>query len=80
MKRITALVLAVLMLAALLCACSATANMDPHGGYSNVSTTRDGRVNGTNDRDRSRYEGAYGANGYPGYRGGYPYGQRVTRK
>ena len=23
---------------------------------------------------------AYGANGYPGYRGGYPYGQRVTRK
>ena len=40
MKRITALVLAVLMLAALLCACSATANMDPYGGYSNVSTTR----------------------------------------
>ena len=34
MKRITALVLAVLMLAALLCACSATANMDPYGGYS----------------------------------------------
>lgn len=80
MKRITALALAALMLAALLCACSATGNIDPYGGYSNVSTTRDGRVNGTNDR---YYNGGYangygngsGTNGYHTYNGGYQYGQ-----
>ena len=68
MKRIVILVLAVLTLCSLLCACSATGNIDPYGGYSNVSTTRDGRVNGTNDR---YYNGAYGyANGSGRYYGG----------
>ena len=48
MKRSLTLVLAALMLSALLCACSAAGTVDPYTGYSNVSTTRDGRVNGTN--------------------------------
>lgn len=80
MKRVIALALSALMLAALLCACSATGNIDPYGGYSNVSTTRDGRVNGTNDR---YYNGGYangygngsGTNGYHTYNGGYQYSQ-----
>ena len=79
MKRIIALVLSVLMLSALLCACSATGNIDPYGGYSNVSTTRDGRVNGTNDRYNGGYANGYGngtgTNGYHTYNGGDQYGQ-----
>ena len=74
MKRIVILALAVLMLCSLFCACSATGNIDPYGGYSNVSTTRDGRVNGTNDRyyNGSSYGYANGgnANGYSSYYGG----------
>ena len=60
MKRIVILVLAVLTLCSLLCACSATGNIDPYGGYSNVSTTRDGTVNGVNDRRSApaAYDGA----------------------
>ena len=71
MKRIAILVLAAALLAALLCACSATGNIDPYGGYSNVSTTRDGTVNGTNDGHYNRYQsgaanpsGGYGGNAY----------------
>lgn len=77
MKRIAILALSVLLLAALLCACSATGTMDPYyGGYSNVSTTRNGRVNGTNDgyyRGQYGYNGMYGQTGYAnGYaQGGY---------
>ena len=73
MKRIAILALSVL----LLCACSATGTMDPYyGGYSNVSTTRNGRVNGTNDgyyRGQYGYNGMYGQTGYAnGYaQGGY---------
>lgn len=85
MKRIAILALSVLLLTALLCACSATGTMDPYyGGYSNVSTTRNGRVNGTNDgyyRGQYGYNGMYGqtgsANGYAqgGYAGSsYPNG------
>lgn len=67
MKRIAILALSVLLLAALLCACSATGTMDPYyGGYSNVSTTRNGRVNGTND---GYYRGQYGYNGMYGQKG-----------
>ena len=77
MKRIAILALSVLLLTALLCACSATGTMDPYyGGYSNVSTTRNGRVNGTNDgyyRGQYGYNGMYGQTGYAnGYaQGGY---------
>lgn len=77
MKRIAILALSVLLLTALLCACSATGTMDPYyGGYSNVSTTRNGRVNGTNDgyyRSQYGYNGMYGQTGYAnGYaQGGY---------
>ena len=77
MKRIALLALSVLLLTALLCACSATGTMDPYyGGYSNVSTTRNGRVNGTNDgyyRGQYGYNGMYGQTGYAnGYaQGGY---------
>lgn len=75
MKRIAILALSVLLLTALLCACSATGTMDPYyGGYSNVSTTRNGRVNGTND---GYYHGQYGYNGMygqTGYANGYAQG------
>ena len=77
MKRIAILALSVLLLTALLCACSATGTMDPYyGGYSNVSTTRNGRVNGTNAgyyRGQYGYNGMYGQTGYAnGYaQGGY---------
>lgn len=77
MKRIAILALSVLLLTALLCACSATGTMDPYyGGYSNVSTTRNGHVNGTNDgyyRGQYGYNGMYGQTGYAnGYaQGGY---------
>ena len=75
MKRIAILALSVLLLTALLCACSATGTMDPYyGGYSNVSTTRNGRVNGTND---GYYRGQYGYNGMygqTGYANGYAQG------
>lgn len=46
MKRILALALSALLLLGVLSGCS-TAEYDGMGGY-NVSTTRDGRVNGTN--------------------------------
>ena len=44
MKKGLLLLLAALMLAAMLTACAAT---QPYDGYSNVSTTRNGYVNGT---------------------------------
>ena len=50
MKRITALILSALLLVGALSACSTTGYDGMTGGY-NVSTTRDGTVNGTNDRD-----------------------------
>lgn len=62
MKRILTLTLAVLMLASLLCACSATGTVDPYYSRSNVSTTHDGRVNGTNDRYKPPYH-AYESDG-----------------
>ena len=70
MKRILILALTVLMLAAVFTACGTTAYVDdPYRGYSNVSTTRDGTVNGTNGYAYG-YNGAY-ANGYNGtYAGG----------
>ena len=69
MKKLTLFLLAALMIASVFTGCSASAYMDdPYaGGYSNVSTTRNGTVNGTNDRYYNGY-GAYGygydANGY----------------
>ena len=71
MKRILVLALTVLMLAAVFTACGTTAYVDdPYRGYSNVSTTRDGTVNGTNGYAYG-YNGAY-ANGYNGtYANGY---------
>lgn len=66
MKRILILALTVLMLAAVLCACGTTAYVDdPYRGYSNVSTTHDGTVNGTNGYGYNN--GGYaGTNGYTG--------------
>ena len=75
MKRIVILVLAVLTLCSLLCACSATGNIDPYGGYSNVSTTRNGTVNGTNGRytGYGYYDGNTAYNGtYNGTYSAYP--------
>ena len=62
MKKFALLVLAALVLVSVFTGCSASAYMDdPYaGGYSNVSTTRNGTVNGTNDR----YYNGYGAYGY----------------
>ena len=74
MKRIMLLTLAALLLLGALSACSATgtATADPWG-YGNVSTTRDGYVNGTN-RNLPGYDAAgrplpeYGATrGVPSY-------------
>ena len=61
MKRFVSLALSALLLIGALSACSASGYVgDPYygDGYSNVSTTRDGTINGTN----------------PGYREGYGYG------
>lgn len=63
MKRFLIAALAALMLASVLTACSGTATVDPYGGYSNVSTTDDGRVNGTNGSsgmDYGTYSGTSG--------------------
>lgn len=61
MKKLTLLLLAALMLLSVLTACSASANMtgtDPRG-YSNVSTTRDGTINGANAPYESAYTNRY---------------------
>ena len=63
MKKGLILMLAALMLAASLTACAAT--QPYYDGYSNVSTTRNGYVNGTNG-----YGGVYNGTNYnPGYNG-----------
>ena len=73
MKKGLILVLAALMLAASLTACAAT--QPYYDGYSNVSTTRNGYVNGTNGYAgtyNGMYNGSYqpnSANGYTGYSG-----------
>ena len=79
MKKGLLLLLAALMLAVMLTACAAT---QPYDGYSNVSTTRNGYVNGTNGYAgtyNGMYNGSYqpnSANGYTGYSG--TTGQRMT--
>lgn len=55
MKRLIAILLAVMLMSFVLTACSGTANYDNGLGYGNVSTTPNGRVNGG--------EGYYGQNG-----------------
>ena len=71
MKKLTLFLLTALLLASVFAGCSASAYMDdPYaGGYSNVSTTRNGTVNGTNGR-YAGYGYGYDANGtyntYPG--------------
>ena len=62
MKKGLLLLLAALMLAAMLTACAAT---QPYDGYSNVSTTRNGYVNGTNGYTGSGSYNSY-ANGQTG--------------
>ena len=74
MKKGLLLLLAALMRAAMLTACAAT---QPYDGYSNVSTTRNGYVNGTNGYS-GMYNGTYatGYNGctrYNGYTGSGSY-------
>ena len=69
MKRFCILALAAVMLCAALTGCAGTGVLDD--SYSNVSTTRDGTVNGTNgergyNADR-RYNGTNGTSGYNGY-------------
>ena len=49
MKRILICLLAACLLGLVLAGCSATGRVGPNGMYGNVSTTTDGRVNGTND-------------------------------
>ena len=72
MKKGLLLLLAALMLAAMLTACAAT---QPYDGYSNVSTTRNGYVNGTNG-----YSGMYNGTYAPGYNGYTGYNGRTDRK
>ena len=77
MKKMTLFLLTALVLASVFAGCSASAYMDdPYaGGYSNVSTTRNGYVNGTNGYAgtyNGMYNGSYqpnSANGYTGYSG-----------
>lgn len=69
MKKWTLLILAVFVVASVFAGCSASAYMDDpyRNGYSNVSTTRNGTVNGTN----GRYAGYnYGYDNYQN--GAYP--------
>ncbi len=85
MKRTISVLIAALMLTGMLTACSGTMTMDDGRAYGNVSTTRDGTVNGTNGytgngyenrRDQGSYQngGSYGStygNGsYNGYQNG----------
>lgn len=66
MKKLTLLLLAALMLLSVLTACSASANMTgtyPRG-YSNVSTTRDGSINGANPPYESSYPSRYAESTY----------------
>ena len=70
MKRFCILVLAVCLLLTALCACSATGRIeDPYSGYGNVSTTPDGRVNGTNDYLNGTYGSGWQGSGASGYTG-----------
>ena len=57
MKRMIAVLMAVMMLTGVLTACSGSIGMDDGRAYGNVSTTPDGRVNG------GGYESGYGSNG-----------------
>lgn len=74
MKKLTLFLLTALLLASVFAGCSASAYMDdPYaGGYSNVSTTRNGTVNGTNGR-YAGYGYGYDANGT--YTGTYSNGR-----
>ena len=56
MKKIILLALAVILVIGLFAGCSANGSIDTEmtDGYSNVSTTRDGRVNGTNNQTARR--------------------------
>ena len=67
MKKGLILLLAALMLAVMLTACAAT--QPYYDGYSNVSTTRNGYVNGTNGYAgtyNGMYNGSYLPNGASG--------------
>ncbi len=77
MKKMTLFLLTALVLASVFAGCSASAYMDdPYaGGYSNVSTTRSGTVNGTNGRytGYGYYDGNTAYNGtYNGTYSAYP--------
>ena len=81
MKKGLILMLAALMLAASLTACAAT--QPYYDGYSNVSTTRSGYVNGTNGYAgtyNGMYNGSYQPGSANGYTGGYAgtSGQHMT--
>ena len=75
MKRIAIFVLAAILLVSVLTACSGTAYVEgsTDRGYSNVSTTDDGTVNGTNGYRRSNTTGSDYANGNTGYGAGSSY-------
>lgn len=71
--------LIVLMILAVLCMLTACAATQPYdGGYSNVSTTRNGYVNGMNGYAYGGTSGMYGTT--PGYNGqnAYNYNQGGT--
>ena len=81
MKKGLILLLAALMLAVMLTACAAT--QPYYDGYSNVSTTRSGYVNGTNGYAgtyNGMYNGSYQPGSTNGYTGGYAgtSGQHMT--
>ena len=89
MKKLTLFLLTALLLASVFAGCSASAYMDdPYaGGYSNVSTTRNGTVNGTNVRyagygygydANGTYTGTYSNGSYNGTYNAYP-GTGTTR-
>ena len=89
MKKLTLFLLTALLLASVFAGCSASAYMDDTyaGGYSNVSTTRNGTVNGTNGRyagygygsdANGTYTGPYRNGSYNGTYNAYP-GTGTTR-
>ena len=81
MKKLTLFLLTALLLASVFAGCSASAYMDdPYaGGYSNVSTTRNGTVNGTNGR-YAGYGYGYGYGSYGGKYGYYGYGSKQGKE
>ena len=78
MKRMIAILLAVMMLTAVFTACSSTIGYEDGMAYGNVSTTPDGRVNGGERGSSSTGSGIFGNGGRGNYGGSYNGGMGGT--